>query len=70
MMDISNKQLKKWDPDCVYVRKWLPHLKGVPNEYLFDWDEANSKKFKGIHPGPIFDSKKRLEEWVDACRGL
>jgi len=23
-MDISNKMIKKWDKDCIYIKKWLP----------------------------------------------
>ena len=69
-MDISNKQIKKWDADGKYIKQWLPHLKAVPVEALVDWSEGVAKRYKNIHPAPIFDAKQRLDEWVEACRGL
>ena len=69
-MDISNKQIKKWDADCKYIKTWLPHLKNVPVDALIDWNEQISKKFKNIHPAPMFDAKERLAEFVELCRGL
>lgn len=30
-------QLEKFDPDCLYVKKWIPELKDVPNEDIYNW---------------------------------
>jgi deoxyribodipyrimidine photo-lyase len=69
-MDISNKQIKKWDPECKYIKKWLPHLSNIPIEALLNWDEPNAKKFKYLHPAPIFDASARFQTWVDSCRNI
>lgn len=29
-------QNKKYDPECVYIRKWLPELKSLTNDEIFD----------------------------------
>jgi deoxyribodipyrimidine photo-lyase len=63
-MIISNIIIKKFDNDCIYIKKWLPHLKNVPNKILYNWD---TKYDINIHPKPIFDSKKRYLEWIELC---
>lgn len=63
-MNVSNAMIKKWDPDCEYIKKWLPHLKSVDNKILYGWD---TKYDELIHPKPMFDPKKRYEEWISSC---
>ncbi len=64
-MAISNTMIKKWDPDCEYIKKWLPHLKNIDNKIIYNWDTKFDQK---IHPGPIFDPKKRYQEWISKCK--
>ena len=64
-MSISNTFIKRWDPDCVYIKKWLPQLKDVPNKILYNWDTKYDEK---IHPKPIFDPKERYQEWIELCK--
>ena len=61
-MDISNKIIKRWDPECKYIKKWLPHLKDVPNKEIYKW-QGND-----LHPGPIFDAKEKYKEWIELCK--
>jgi deoxyribodipyrimidine photo-lyase len=63
-MSISNLMIKKWDPTCEYIKKWLPHLANIDNKILYNWD---TKFDKSIHPKPIFDSKQRYKEWIKLC---
>ncbi len=64
-MNISNSMIKKWDPDCIYIKKWLPHLKDVDNKIIYNWDTKFDDK---IHPKPIFDAKARYQEWITKCK--
>jgi deoxyribodipyrimidine photo-lyase len=64
-MSISNSMIKKWDPECKYIKKWLPHLTNVDNKILFNWD---TKYNEIIHPKPIFDGKTRYQEWITLCK--
>ena len=57
-MSIDNSMIKKWDPDCVYIKKWLPHLKDVPNKELYKWHD----------PKQIFEPKERYQEWILLCK--
>lgn len=64
-MNISNSMIKKWDPDCIYIKKWLPHLANIDNKILYKWD---TKYNHLIHPKPIFDPKTRYAEWIESCK--
>jgi deoxyribodipyrimidine photo-lyase len=30
-------QAQKYDPDCLYIKKWVPELKSVPNKHIHKW---------------------------------
>ena len=64
-MSISNTMIKKWDPDCLYIKKWLPHLANIDNKILIGWDTKYDEK---IHPKPIFNAKDRYNEWISLCK--
>jgi deoxyribodipyrimidine photo-lyase len=64
-MSISNEMIKKWDNNCSYIKKWLPHLLNIDNKILYKWD---SKYDESIHPKPIFNSKDRYQEWIALCK--
>jgi deoxyribodipyrimidine photo-lyase len=64
-MNVSNEMIKKWDPTCEYIKKWLPHLKDIDNKILYKWDTKFDEK---IHPKPIFNSKERYKEWIELCK--
>jgi deoxyribodipyrimidine photo-lyase len=67
-MDISNHMITKYDPDCIYIKKWLPHLSNIPNNDLIKWNKLLSDKYNLIHPGPMFDHKLKYNEWINACK--
>ena len=67
-MNISNKMISKFDPQCNYIKKWLPHLEFIPNKDLHNWNTEISKKYDYIHPAPIFDHVAKYNEWIRACK--
>lgn len=67
-MNISNDVIKKFDPECIYIKRWLPHLKDIPNKDLKKWNTDIAIKYKNIHPGPIFDPKEKYQEWINICK--
>jgi deoxyribodipyrimidine photo-lyase len=62
--NIDNGQIKKYDPDCKYIKKWLPHLKDIDNFTLYKWSDLGDSK---IHPLPIFNPVERYKEWIQLC---
>ena len=67
-MDISNNMIKKFDPDCIYIKKWLPHLADVDNKDLIKWNCDIANKYNNIHPPPIFNAKEKYKEWINICK--
>jgi deoxyribodipyrimidine photo-lyase len=55
------EQNKNFDPDCEYIKQWIPELKDVPIKDIINWDIEHTK-YKAIHyPKPICDFSKQKE---------
>lgn len=53
-------QSKKFDPDGVYIKRWVPELKDVPKSEIHE--PANRQCKPDDYPTPIVDHKKAREE--------
>ena len=55
-------QAKNFDPNCEYVKRWVPELKDVPNKDLFNWfkEWPNYKNIK--YPKPICDYEEQRDK--------
>lgn len=65
-------QSKKFDPDAIYIKKWLPNLKYIPANELHNW-ENNYMKYdlnKINYYKPIIDYKKAREESINMYRSI
>jgi deoxyribodipyrimidine photo-lyase len=55
------EQGKNYDPNCEYIKKWIPELKDVPNKDILNWEDTYLE-YKDIkYPKPIVDYKKQKE---------
>lgn len=61
---INNEIIKKYDPNCEYIKKWLPQFKDIDINDIFNWDLETAKKYKNLHPTPIFDDKEKSQQWL------
>ena len=53
-------QQRKYDPDCKYIKKWVPELKEVKREIIHNW--FKQKETKSInYPKPIVDHNKESQ---------
>ncbi len=68
-MRIDNDIIKKFDPDCNYIKKWLPELKDIPNKDLYKWNIEIQKKYN-IHVAPIFDWEERYKEYCKLFKNI
>lgn len=56
-------QSKKYDPDCKYIKKWLPVLKNVRPSHIHTWYK-NYKLYSDIdYPKPIVDQSLRAKKF-------
>lgn len=56
------RQTESFDPECIYIKKWLPQLRDIPPKDIINWD-TEYKKYKNInYPQPIVDYQKMRKE--------
>jgi len=60
-------QLKTYDKDCLYVKKWIEELKNINNKIIINWE---NKQYTNInYPKPIINykttSKRFIKEFSD-----
>jgi deoxyribodipyrimidine photo-lyase len=57
-------QSKEHDPDCEYIKQWIPELKDVPAKDIHNWDTSweNYKEIK--YPKPILNYTEQKEKSV------
>lgn len=65
---IDNEMVKKYDKDCIYIKKWIPELKNIPIQDLYKWDQTYTKYH--LHVPPIFNWKGRYLDWMTSTKGL
>jgi deoxyribodipyrimidine photo-lyase len=66
-------QSKNYDPECVYIRKWIPELATVSNQDIHDWSKKTKLKYPNVkYPAPIVDQKEASTRasnlWIGAAR--
>lgn len=55
-------QAKKFDPECQYIKKWIPELKNVPTTDIHKWFEKYKNYEKINYPHPIVNhSEQRIK---------
>ena len=55
-------QVERFDPDCQYIKQWVPELANVPAKDIIHWD-ASHTKYPGIkYPKPIISNNKEARK--------
>ena len=52
-------QQRKFDPDCAYVKQWVPELRGLSAEVIHNWYK---KPLAGAYPAPMLDHAARSQQ--------
>jgi deoxyribodipyrimidine photo-lyase len=60
------RQSKRFDPDALYIKRWIPELADVPAEDLHTWDVSHKKWIEeGVaYPAPICDYKASVKRTI------
>lgn len=63
-------QMKRFDPDASYTKKWVPEIRDVPAKDLYDWDIKYVKypKIKYLPIGRWFDARAKGIEMYKKAR--
>ena len=57
-------QSEEHDPNCEYIKKWIPELKDVPSKDIHNWDIEWKKHKDCGYPQPICDYKEQKEKSI------
>ncbi|MBS0585694.1 MAG: deoxyribodipyrimidine photo-lyase [Verrucomicrobia bacterium] len=55
----------KFDPDCTYIKKWLPVLGKVPAKAIHTWYLEKNQELCPSYPEPVVDHSKESKVAVD-----
>ncbi len=53
-------QQKKFDPECKYIKKWIPELKNISPKRIHNWFKDDQEPIKS-YPRPLVNHKKQAE---------
>jgi deoxyribodipyrimidine photo-lyase len=62
-------QQKKFDPKCIYIKRYIPELQKVEPSILHEWFKKDLKPIEG-YPRPIVDHKKESSKAKQLFRTL
>jgi deoxyribodipyrimidine photo-lyase len=54
-----------YDPDCKYIKRWVPELRDVPNEHIHKWDKYHSQYSNIDYPQPMIDHEIQRLQFVN-----
>jgi deoxyribodipyrimidine photo-lyase len=67
------KQVADYDPECEYIKKWIPELRNIPNKDILTWGKSWTKYIKTdkkdfSYPKPIVDYDKMRKSIVETYK--
>jgi deoxyribodipyrimidine photo-lyase len=61
-------QMKKFDNNCDYIKKWIPELKDVSNKIILNWE---TKQYPNInYPKPIINTKETSKIFIKTFKEI
>lgn len=52
-------QQQKFDPDCIYIKRWIPELRGYSPKIIHQWHKT---PLAGTYPAPMLDHGERSQQ--------
>jgi deoxyribodipyrimidine photo-lyase len=59
-------QQKKFDPECVYIKRWVPELKNLEPKLIHQWHDDRTRPFKHAYFAPMLDHSIKTKETLKA----
>ena len=61
-------QMKRFDNNCDYIKKWIPELKDISNKIILNWE---TKQYPNInYPKPIIDTKETSKIFIKTFKDI
>lgn len=62
-------QSKNFDPQCVFIKKWIPELSNIDSKYIHNWNKYHHK-FKTKYPSPMIEHDIARKETLKVYQNL
>ena len=63
-------QQKKFDPNCIYIKKWIPELTDVSPNILHKWYLAKTDTITQNYPSPIIEHETEAKKTLFKYRNI
>jgi deoxyribodipyrimidine photo-lyase len=63
-------QQKKFDADCLYIKRWVPELEKVPIKNIHGWYDEKLRTGSTNYPEPMIDHSEEAPIALNAYRAL
>lgn len=63
-------QQKKFDPDCIYIKKWVKELHDLPSSIIHGWHQKKVHPECPSYPPPMVDHEKAAKETLVAYKSI
>lgn len=63
-------QQKKFDPECTYIKKWIPELRDFPPKAIHAWYEEKCRVGYKKYPAPMTNHEKTAKEALHAYKSI
>ena len=63
-------QQKKFDPECSYIKQWVPELRDLPPRAIHGWYEEKYRVGHEEYPVPMTDHEKAAKATLQAYRSV
>lgn len=63
-------QQKKFDPECTYIKQWIPELQDVPPKAIHAWYEEKHHSEYKTYPPPMTNHQKAAKETLHAYKAV
>jgi deoxyribodipyrimidine photo-lyase len=57
-------QQRRYDPDAVYIKRWIPELRSIPARTIHTWYEASPNMHNVSYPIPMVDHHHASQEML------
>lgn len=59
------RQQRRFDEECIYIKRWIPELSELPPEIIHQWDDESYHSLCPAYPAPILDHTKESKIAVE-----
>jgi len=64
------RQQKKFDPECIYIKRWIPEVRDLTPKILHAWHEKKVNESYTVYPAPMIDHEKAAKTTLQIYKAI